>query len=371
MKKTNTWFSLIEILIGMLIVSIIMISAFQALSAVWIAKIKLIERTKIEKQAYFATEKFFEMIKKWGTIDYEEYWNRYSFNTSYSSGHFDTMSGFWNNGSIYHCISGDWLINQMWTGGCLDNSVGYTNHLGVDFRNTDQKYNQYSLQFIDRNSDFDSDGWDEDWDTDGNILSDDDDLFLGIWPDAFSGSSDTNKVWELYFINWDGNERTYFRWNVGLDLDATLGSCSWWEAMTGTWCLGTIEFLKLSWYDYWDDFTPSTSDAWEADGKIDTWFIHNDFNASGTDIVAGSNAINYWQPIFPNSIHVSNVEFYVYPNKSLEYSWRDPDSSIFIAPYVQIKMTLQPSLKEKRKIKGSVPLVNISTTIQLSSLDLK
>jgi hypothetical protein len=41
-----------------------MVSAFQALSAIGVGKVKLIEQTQVEKQAYFAGEKFFEMIKK-------------------------------------------------------------------------------------------------------------------------------------------------------------------------------------------------------------------------------------------------------------------------------------------------------------------
>ena len=84
---------------------------------------------------------------------------------------------------------------------------------------------------------------------------------------------------------------------------------------------------------------------------IDTWIIHEDFLTTAADVVAGSNATSYWQPIFPNSINVSNVEFYLFPNKDLEYSWRDTNAAIQMAPYLQIKMTLQPSWKEKRKIK--------------------
>ena len=357
MRATHQWFSLIEILVWMLIVSTIMISAFQALSSVWIAKVKLIEQTEIEKQAYFASERFFEMIKKGGTIDYEEYWNRYSYDTAYSWWHFDAVSGFWNRGVFYYCKSPNG--SSMGTGWCLDTPG---NH---------QMYGQYEQQFIDRNSDRDGDGWDEDGVN--GITGDDDDEFLWIWPEAFLWNTYDNKVWELYLISADKNERTYFRWNVGLDPDAISGSCSWWEFMTGTGCLGTIEFLKLSGYDYGrdHDLLSWDSDGTQGDGINDTWLIHDDFNPTGSDIIAGSDSNSYWQPIFPSDIHVSDVEFYVYPNKSLEYSWRDPNQSIFIAPYIQIKMKLQPSSKAKRKIRGTPPVVHIATTIQLSNLDLK
>jgi hypothetical protein len=112
-------------------------------------------------------------------------------------------------------------------------------------------------------------------------------------------------------------------------------------------------------------------DGSQSDGIIDTWLIHDDFNSSGVEVVAGSDSVDYWQAIFPDTIHISDVEFYAYPNKSLAYSWRDSDTSIFIAPYIQIKMSLQPSAKAKRKISGVVPVVDIATTIQLSSLDIK
>jgi len=84
---------------------------------------------------------------------------------------------------------------------------------------------------------------------------------------------------------------------------------------------------------------------------VDTWLIHNDFLPNLTEVVAGSNGTNYWQTIFPNSINVSNAEFYLYPNKDLEYSWRDSNMGLQIAPYLQLKMTLQPSWKQKRKIR--------------------
>ncbi len=362
-------FSLIEIVIGMMIVTIVMLAAFSAVTAIWIAKVKLIEKTEIEKQAYFATEKFFEMIKKWGTIDYEEYWNRYSYSTNYWSGHFNNPSWFGNfwstwvvwstsyGNSLYYCGSPNG--SNMWTWWCLDS-------------NTHQRYGEYRQQFIDRNSDQDADWWDEDGD--GSIINDDDDLFLWEWPHAFSGTSVENKVWELYLVNSLWNERTLFRWNIAVDPDYFwTPTCSGTETISGSGCLWNIEFLKLSWRDYGDDHDSASIDAngSQFDGIIDTWLIHEDFISTLGEVVAGSNNQDYWQGIFPNTVHVSDAQFYVYPNKSLDYSWRDNTSSILVSPYVQIKMTLQPSYKIKRKITWWVPLVEIATTIQLSDLDIR
>ncbi len=386
MRHASSWFSLIEILIGLVIVTMIMIAWFQALAAVGIAKVKLIETTKIEKEAYFSIERLFSLIKTWGTIDYEEYWNRYSYDTTYSSGHFLNDSDFWNQGTNYYCLSSS--TTQMGTGWCLSsfNTSSDMTSLDKDFTNKTQQYNAYKKQFIDYNSDTDGDIGNEDgivtWTED--FKGDDDDDFLGLGPAAFPANL---PVGELYLINNSGNERTFFRWSVKNDPDApVVATCSFASQQypTGSGCLGTIEFLKLTWIDEGYDHgayawaTPGW--YWDDDGEIDTWFIHPDFDpnyATGTNpyglpyILAGSGSYNYWQAIFPDTINVTNVAFYLAPNKNLEYSWKDTTTNVQIAPYLQLKMTLQPSWKEKRKIKGTVPQVDIATTIQLSNLDFK
>lgn len=390
MLISQKWFSLIEILVWILIVSGVMIAAFQTLSAVWVAKVKIVEKTQIEEQAYFSSERFFELIKKWWTLDYEEYWNRYSFNTTYAWWHFANPSwfgNFWSSGNPgtnsyqdrpYNCISNGWGAN-MWVSWCLtSNNRNYSlSTINIDYTWEPQRYTQYQRQFIDRNSDNDGNNGDEDGD--GSIFWDDDDLFLGIWPAAFSWSTNLNKVWELYLISNDERERTYFRWNV-TDVSsspfAPSGSnCIWLttEAPTGLGCQGTIEMLKLVGVDYGFDHDVSTmdTDGSQNDGVIDTWLIHPDYTSGSINVVAWSTSTNYWQPIFPESVNIKDFEVYVYPNKDIRYSWRDNDSSILIAPYIQISYTIEPNLRTKAKIIGESPSVEISTTIQLSNLDIK
>lgn len=382
MRVSQKWFSLIEILIWIVIVSSIMVAAFQALSSVWIAKVKLIEQTEIEKQAYFSSERLFELVKKWGTIDYEEYWNRYSYGTGFTNWHFTIKSWFWNygsawdiwsftyNDSLYYCLSPNG--SSMWTWGCLrSNNTIWLNS------SRPQLFAQYEQQFIDRNSDRDNDWWDEDgvnW-----VIWDDDDLFLGIWPTAFSGSTDANKVWELYLISNDGKERTYFRWRVETATWVFVPSgaiCNYSNPEKPVWeaCQGTIEMLKLVWVDYGYNHTlvwPPDVDGSQWDGIIDTWFIHPDFTWWVSNIVAGSDLYNYWQPIFPSSINIKDFEIYAYPNKNLALSWRDDNAKILVAPYIRVKYTIEPSLKIKAKISWKTPSVDIATTIGLSSLDIK
>lgn len=399
-----TWFSLIEVMIWILVVSIIMVWAFQTLTSAWIWKIKIVEKTSIEKEAFFLTEKLFEIIKKWGTIDYEEYWNRSVINlwpgAVYASGHYVRPSGFgnfWRNGTVtdrsdpgnalYYCISPNG--SSMGTGWCLTtNNIQHSwVWVGTDYSWNQQRYRQYSGQFIDYNSDADSDVWDEDGlsiSTYGWFFGDDDDLFLGIWPEAFDPSW---RVQELYLINKNTNERTLLRWNVLLDPFApTTASCTGTQNMTWSGCLWTIEILKLNWLDKWYDHAEySNQPVWgasENDGVIDTWVIHEDYdpnywnNSIGAytnmDYMLAHNGWDgYWQSLFSDKVHVKDIEFYLFPNKDPELSWRDSDPTLRVAPYVQLKMTLSPSWKIKRKIQWEIPDINIATTIQLSELNFK
>jgi len=367
-NKNTPWFTLIETLVGTLIFSVVVIAGFSALNSILVWKVKLIEKTNIQKEAFYFSEKLFEMIKTWGLIDYEEYWNRYSYDTTYGSGHFINPTGFGNdNSSPYYCLS--WNALSMWTAWCLTgfNTNPASSTLNSDYSWTPQRYGQYEVQFIDYNSDSDNDVWDEDNSAEAeySFIWDDDDLYLWRWPEAFPAWSD---VWELYLINSDGNERIYFRLNTILDPDApTWATCTWTNTMTGSGCLWTIEFLKLTGVDYGYDHL-NTGGAFDNDGLIDTWLIHDDFESSAGDVVATAGSPNYWQALFPDTIHVRDVQFFPYPNKDLEYSWRDGSSDINISPYVRISMTLTPSWKSRKKIRGEVPEIEINTTVQLTDI---
>jgi len=322
-NKNTPWFTLIETLVGTLIFSVVVIAGFSALNSILVWNVKLIEKTNIQKEAFYFSEKLFEMIKTWGLIDYEEYWNRYSYDTTYGSGHFINPTGFGNdNSSPYYCLS--WNALSMWTAWCLTgfNTNPASSTLNSDYSWTPQRYGQYEVQFIDYNSDSDNDVWDEDNSAEAEYSD----------PDA-----------------------------------PTWATCTWTNTMTGSGCLWTIEFLKLTGVDYGYDHL-NTGGAFDNDGLIDTWLIHDDFESSAGDVVATAGSPNYWQALFPDTIHVRDVQFFPYPNKDLEYSWRDGSSDINISPYVRISMTLTPSWKSRKKIRGEVPEIEINTTVQLTDI---
>jgi len=369
-------FTLIEIIVSIIILIIIIIWWFKAYTAVLIWKIKLIEKTDIQKQAFYFSEKLFEELKKWWTIDYEEYFNRKIVWTTTSSGHYILKTWFWNFwiGWIletatywnwhYYCrsLSG----SLMWTWWCV---TGY-NTEGWDLSWIAQRYWQYAYQFIDYNynKDWDDDSWTSiPWDEDGdwNIIWDYDDEYLWEWPYAFSGS---NRVKEIYLISADHKIRTYFRWNIKKDPD-TSKPC---DNVTWSWgCASTIELLKLEWKDWWNDHNESGSGLY--DWNVDTWLINKDFAwksnyGAWNFIVAGSDANNYWQPLFWKNINVKNVEFFMYPNKDFKLSWRNVDPKVNIAPYIRLKMTLEPTARARKWIKWKIPEIEINTTVSLSEI---
>lgn len=384
-------FTLIEILIWITLFSIIITSWFYAFSAASVWKIKLIWKTNIEKESYFFSEKLFEEIKKWWLIDYEEYFNRkVVWDTTFLSWHYSEPTWFWNFGSgwdvwttdywdyFYFCKSWSW--SSMWIWWCFNTS--FNNYwTGVVWK--PQRFWQYTFQFMDYNSNVNNDyypwncNWPDwisrvwqIWDEDCNwsIIWDDDDENLWIWPEAFSSSGE---VQELYLVSWDKTTRTLFRWKVINDPNkpTTVADCNYTTSNHKTpsweWCLWTIEFLKLNLKDWWINHDKSGTGVY--DWNQETWAVHPDFAWTGW-IVAWSNSWNYWVSLFPKTINVKNVKFFLYPNKDLNLSWKDPLPSSNFSPYLRITYTLAPSREKRRWIKWAPPEVKYSTTITLSDL---
>lgn len=371
MLKNKNWFTLIEIIIWILIFSMVIIWWFQALSAVTLWKVKLIEKTDITKDAFYFSEKFFDEVKKGWTIDFEEYFNReVTWNTTFSSWHYALDTWFWNFWNWWSTPWTSWANNfwnwfyycrstttAMWTGWCY--SDGTFNDLGISW--WPQRYWQYVFQFIDYNSNKNNDWslfWDENWDL--NIRWDDDDENLWEWPTVFTWWTDTK---EIYLISWDRKKRTIFRWSWYKDPDPkntnNCDSTTFW-----TWCLWTVEFLRLEAKDWGFSHSSWSTSTWSFDWIIDTWIIDKELTW-WAEVVVWSNDTNYRQPLFPNSVNVTNFEVYPYPNIDKRYSWKS--SSIGeINPYIKIKLSLSPSWKKRWAMKWIIPEIKILTTINLT-----
>jgi len=374
--KNINWFTLIEIMVSILIVSLVIIWWFQALSAITIWKAKIIQTVDTQKEAFYFTQKLFEMIKKWWTLDYEEYFNRKVINSPpvlYSSWHFAVASWFWNYwyGTtptywqwFYYCRS-DNGSPTMWTGWCYDDL-----NLNTSWNSQDgfpQRYWEYSYQFIDYNSNFDGDWWmpwDEDWD--GNIIWDDDDEYIWDWPEVFTSWTPYP---ELYLISWDKKKRTYFRWTVIKDPNAPS-----WEVCninsnnnTISWnaCLWTIEYIRFVWVDRGMDHDISTIDSTQNDWIIDTWIV--DYDIDYTQPIAWDPSIK-WIPLFSDYINVSEFKVYAYPNKNISYAWKNTNNSVNISPYIELKIKISPSWISRKKLKWVPKDIDYSMTINLTDI---
>jgi len=261
----------------------------------------------------------------------------------------------------------------MWTWWCFNNTF---NSYPWNVNTKPQRYWEYSVQFIDYNSNKNNDtskclptAWIKLWDEncDWSIVGDDDDENIWIWPETFDNSW---AVQELYLISWDKKTRTLFRWNVSIDPNKpTSATCDFSSpnAPTWDWCLWQLEFLKLNAKDRWVNHNYSSPSNWLYDWITDTWVVSPSFSWLW-GIIAWSNTTNYRVPLFSNTVSVKNVKFFLYPNRDLNLAWKDSMVSYIYAPYLRISYTLVPSRNKRKTIKWAVPELNFSTTITLSDL---
>jgi prepilin-type N-terminal cleavage/methylation domain-containing protein len=392
LPKNKSGFTLVEIMLAMTVFAIIMTSVLLAVENMSIARIKTENRVKLLEELYFFSEQLINNVKEWGTVDYEEYWNRRAYGDlvitwsitwnnigwSYSGatgvGNYGSGGVLWgtNYGNgLYYCISNGGP--RMGTGWCLwsNNNLGTQSgtNINVGYTWTYQRYGQYALQFIDYNSNIDIDWGDEDGN--GSILGDEDDKDLWNWPIVLSGSTP-----ELYLINPVDKTRMYFRYVVRQDSWTSTG-CILYTTGANDGCMGNVQILKMRGVDYGYTHTGSATDGSAFDGKVDTWLLHNNWPGGVTipsleRLATGSG--NEWVDLFPNSINVKNLQFHVYPQKDPWFSWdaRDcngsspPDCiSPFIHPYVRIQMTVWFAWGTRRTLKNDDPTISVNTTVTL------
>ena len=372
-------FTLIEIMVWIIIISIVMIWWFKWLSAVSLWKVRLIQQTQMEKQSFYFVEKFFEMVKKWWTLDYEEYFNRkVVWNSTYMNWHYDKQTGYWNFwvwgvfwstiywADFYYCRS--WSDSTLKISNTIINPSKWCykkselNTMGIDLSWHFQRYWQFSFQFIDYNSNYNNDTiiWDEDWDW--KIIWDEDDEYLWIWPEVFS---QWDNIKELYLISWNKKERTLFRLSIIEDPDKPPSTSCDLSTWIWDWCLWTIQFLKLSWVDWWTDHDSLISNR-TYDWVIDTWLIHEDFK--NWNIVAWSDNNNYRVDLFPKNINVSEFKVFAYPNNDIALNWKDNLTTSYISPYIKIQFKLKPSWWARTKMRWIFKEINYSTTINLTNI---
>ncbi len=376
----NKAFTLVEIMIWILIVSAVIIAWFQAYINIWFWKINLVEKSNIQRDSFYFTEKLFQLIKEWWTLDYEEYFNRKVVWTTVLNWHYNSPTWFWNywKGWIiwtpnywdwfYYCRSlspTNYLTNQ----GCFNNSlsanIDWTPFLASfwDY----QRYWQYSFQFIDYNSNHNNDNWDEN--SSWVITRDDDDEVLWVWPSVFPEWSNVN---ELYLISWDSTKRTLIRWNIVNDSASPASTtCNPWSVtdfsnINLAWCRWVIEFLKLDWVDWWLNHDLSSVGWAQYDWVVDTWLIDRQFTW-WVDIVAWDWDW-YRKELFPQTVSVTDFKVYAYPNTSPKDSWKNSSPSSKISPYIVLNFKIKPSWEVRNRLQNEWKEIDFSTTVNLTDI---
>lgn len=423
--KTKKAFTLIEILVAILILSSVLILWFQLYTKALASKVKIDEQANLEKNIYYFSERLFQLIKKWWTLDYEEYFNRnvsklfrpenlvdwnWNINTWFWNFWRDwnfQNNNFWN--WFYYClrISTDDFKNHItkpeynsvdefekkW---CFWWSSFLTHNKNINFNIpshiqswSPQRYWQYSFQFIDYNSNADDDGWDEDGDW--NIIWDDDDKHLWRWPEVFDSGSD---VKELYLLSWDKKTRTFFRWYIKKDeyvkddtkdceSELTKDSNWYWIPKSTDkfqYCRWTIQFLQLEGKDWWMDHNSNNidDDKTQNDWVVDTWVIASNFSwksnsdSDNTVIAWTWEDKKYWKELFSDSINISDFKVFAYPNIDSSKVWDitpEEQKKYKISPYVILSFEVKPSWKVKAKISWwEIKPIRFNTTINLTDI---
>lgn len=373
-------------MLSMTVFALLMITVLVSVQNMSFVRIKTENRVKLLEELYFFSEKLVTDIKEWWSLDYEEYWNRYSYTWITSTWHYMFPSWVWNywkdgnigtttyGNSYYLCRSDDvagWWT-RMWTNWCLEDH----NDAGINFSGTYQRYGQYALQYTDYNWNADSDSLNPgDEDDDGSITGDEDDKDIGNGPNVLSWA-----LTELYLIDELAKTRTFFRWIVRSDPNAPSGvTCVFSWADTWSGCVGNVQVLKLRWIDIGLDHTGTLLAGNMAfDGDIDTWICHEDWVCTGPALGNGYGNLATgqdweWVDIFPDTINVKSIHFTAYPKKDPLRAWAAPDAaqwsseiSPFIHPYVRLELTLWFAWGKRRSLQWDDPTIWVTTSISLA-----
>jgi prepilin-type N-terminal cleavage/methylation domain-containing protein len=377
--SSRKWFTMVELILSMVVFATIMTTVLISIQNMGVVRITTENRVTLLQELYYFSEKLVTEIKEWGSLDYEEYWNRQSYDIQIATGHYLRPTGVGNYGSggsfvwnnygsgLYYCRSGANSTLRMGTGGCLEDTGTGKNSFGYTLSGSRQRYGQYGYQFTDYNGNTDADLGDEDGN--GNIIGDEDDREIGDAPTVISWS-----ITELYLINSQEKTRTYFRWTYTQDNELWAPTCT-----MATWsgCLGNIQILKLRGVDRGPSHSGTLSESGSFDGVIDTWICHKDWRCAGapawslTDNIA-TGQDSEWVDLFPDYINVKRIGFTAFPKKNPWKSWSAPDAaqwstaiSPFIHPYVRMELTLGFAWKKRKLITGDDPTITITTSASL------
>jgi len=152
---------------------------------------------------------------------------------------------------------------------------------------------------------------------------------------------------ELYLITAEGLEKTIIK------VEPTIGTEIEYQ----------LKMLKLPGRDS------------DNDNRVDDWNIYNSSSPNPSDSKfydfcktfdsAGSGACTefQFQKIQPESIKITALKFFISPKEDPRKAFADFSEDVQIQPHVTIQLSAEPSIRYSDGIRGEIPSVTIQTTV--------
>jgi hypothetical protein len=171
----------------------------------------------------------------------------------------------------------------------------------------------------------------------------------------------------LYLISWDKRRRTIFRWNIKQDENAPPSLSCNPDNRNFDACIWNIEFLRLTWEDWWMNHNKSGNTSY--DWVIDTWRIDTQFASWDSEKIAELEGVEWFrQPLFPNTINITDFNVFVYPNKDYRNAWKEAESQENVSPYIILSYKMKPSWLARKQTKIEWKEVTVNSTINLTDI---
>ncbi|MCF7846091.1 MAG: type II secretion system GspH family protein [Candidatus Peribacteraceae bacterium] len=301
--RATRGFTLVEAIVALSIFLIIITMVTGLFTDAFASKRKTEVSKMVYEEARIALERIVKEVRK-GTIDYEEYWNRFQFQPA------ETAI------SVYGLNYGDYA-RQFFR-----DSVG-------DIPATVTRYHEN----VGINTGSNPLG-------DASSLAVCDPAVIPAVPDS-SGYEQC----ELYLISADGTEKTILKLIpevVGDDTEYRL------------------EMLKLPGYDSDAD---GQIDSWNIDDSTDTSLSKFFDFCSAYDEITHACTTRQFQKIQPDSIKITSLKFYVSPREDPRKAFAEFTDDVQQQPHVTVELTAEPSALRSRGVRGEIPSITLQTTI--------
>ncbi|MFA6458585.1 MAG: type II secretion system protein [Patescibacteria group bacterium] len=302
--RKNQGFTLIEAIIAISIFLVIITATSGIFTDAFASQRKAEVSKIVYEEGRIALERIVKEMRR-GTIDYEEYWNRFKWQSTETDNQFYGLN--YGDYARYFYRDANGLVPDPVTR--LDENIGV-------------------------NADVAPLG-------DASSLAVCTPPFIPTAVTDFSGYEQC----ELYLITADGTEKTVFKLIpefVGTDREYHL------------------EMLKLEGRDYGDDGIVATLDTGESDGQIDSWVPAVDFCSA---YAAGVCTTRQFQKIQPDSIQITSLKFFVAPLEDPRKAFAEFTDDIQQQPHVMIEMTVNPSASRAHGVRGEIPSITLQTTV--------